>query len=176
LKPDGYLPAQARGSDAGEENSMKAPRPFLIVLLLAFALAPGKILAASDVHVRGAEFGIFKNSAAVAKFTRSRTVPLKVGQAYGWRIFLDTRKTTVHFREEFELPLPPETWGKPQGQTVSRDYKTSVLERDVPVEGGLIENMWSVAPGDPCGKHAIRVFIDRSLAATFQFDVECASI
>jgi hypothetical protein len=176
LKQDGYPPARARGLDADEEKSMKALRPLFIVLLLAFALAPGKILAASDAHVRSAEFGIFKNSTAGAKLTRSRTVALKVGQIYGWRIFLDTKKTTVHFREEFELPLPPETWGEQQGQTVSRDYKTSVLERDVPVEGGFIENMWSVAPGDPCGKHAIRVFIDGSLAATFQFDVECASI
>ena len=155
---------------------MKMSKPLFIAMLLALVLLPGEILAASDIAIRRAEFGIFKNSTVGAKFTVSRTVPLIVGQAYGWRIFLKTAKTSVHFREEFELPLAPETWGDPAGQSISTDRKLSVLERDVPATNGFIENMWSVAPGDPCGRYAIRVFIGESLAATFQFDVECPAV
>ncbi len=155
---------------------MKLPAPFLIVLLAVLSLSPGKIFAASDIEIRSAEFGIFKNSAAGAGFTPSRRVPLTVGQVYGWRIRLKTTKTAVHFREEFELPLAPKSWGEPLGQSISRDRKISVLERDVPVIGGFVENMWAVAPGDPCGNYAIRVFIDGKPAAAFQFDAECDAI
>ena len=111
-----------------------------------------------------------------ARITETRTVPLKAGQVYGWRLSLDTAKTTVHFREEFELPLPPQTWGYPEGQRISGDRKTSVLEGDAAAVRGYIGNRWAVAPGDPCGKYTIRVFIEEKLVATFEFDVECEAV
>jgi hypothetical protein len=155
---------------------MKPINPFLILLLLALGL--GQLTgpaAASDIEVLTAEFGVFNSPALGGGFKVSKTVPLKAGRTYGWRIRLKTTKRFIHFREEFELPLAPKSWGAAAGQ-ISADRKRSVLERDVQVRGGLVANAWAVAPGDPCGDSTIRVLIEGREAATFHFSFECEAI
>jgi hypothetical protein len=159
------------------ERIMKPVSRFLILLLLALGLGESAgPAAASDVEVLNAEFGLFSNGPFGGGFKVSKTVPVKAGQAFGWRIYLKTNKRSVHFREVFELPRPPKIWGAPAGQEVSADRKTSIIEHDVPVSSGFVQNIWSVAPGDPCGDSMIHVFIEGSEAATFHFSFECEAI
>ena len=36
---------------------------------------------------------------------------------------------------------------------------------------GVIENFWTIAAGDPLGKHQIEVYIDERLIGTFAFEI-----
>jgi hypothetical protein len=36
---------------------------------------------------------------------------------------------------------------------------------------GVIENFWTIAAGDPLGKHQIEVYIDEHLIGTFAFEI-----
>jgi hypothetical protein len=149
---------------------------FRILVLLALGLwQSAGPASAADVEVLKAEFGLFDSFPVAARFKVSKTVPLKAGKAYGWRIHLKTKKSSVHLREVFELPRAPKTWPE-AGTQITDDRKTAILERDVPVRDGFVQNIWSVAPGDPCGDSIIRVFIDNSEAAVFHFSFECEAI
>jgi hypothetical protein len=35
----------------------------------------------------------------------------------------------------------------------------------------VIENFWTITPGDPLGKHRIEVYIDDRLISTFEFEL-----
>jgi|HubBroStandDraft_6_1064221.scaffolds.fasta_scaffold889084_2 hypothetical protein len=132
-----------------------------------------QLVAASEVEIDRAEFGLFKDATRQADFTQTDVVPLVIGQFYGWRIFLKTSDKTVRVREEFELPTAPKTWGNATpGQTVSPDRTISTIDRYEPVVGGLIERRWGVAQGDPAGAYTIRVVVEGSPAVTFQFTVK----
>jgi hypothetical protein len=66
------------------------------------------------------------------------------------------------------------TWGDAEAQglhTISKDGRVSVMEREVTPDDGLIFNSWSVAAGDPQGRHKIRVLIDNRYERFFEFDV-----
>jgi len=132
----------------------------------------------SPFQVVSAEFGLLKPAESESEnpeFQSTAKVPLTPGQGYGWIIQLDTTRDTIRWREEFTLPAAPERWGSEETegvQVVSGDRKTSVTEREVQPENGLISNFWEVAAGDPQGRYAIRVFVEDTLVATFEFDVE----
>ncbi|MES2949682.1 MAG: hypothetical protein V4858_14160 [Pseudomonadota bacterium] len=136
---------------------------------------PSKNAAASTIVTSG-EFGLFNLSdPSKPSFVPSASVPLVPDQAYGWIIRVRTDKAKIKWREEFTLPATPTTWGvaEPVGtRSVSNDGRTSVTEREVSPDRGVIFNSWSVAPGDPKGRYTIRVFIDGSLAKAFEFDVK----
>src|SRR6266705_1548702 len=105
----------------------------------------------------------------------TRQVPLIVGEAYGWLIAIKTKKPTITWREEFELPRAPEIWGSDEGKTVytlSKDRRLAVTESEVDTATGVIAHSWSVAPGDPTGRYVTRVFIDGTPVATFELDVQ----
>lgn len=132
--------------------------------------------AAVATKVTGGEFGLFNISdPSKPSFVPSAFVPLVPDQAYGWVIHVRTDKAKIKWREEFTLPVKPTTWGavEPVGErSVSNDGRTSVTEREVIPDQGVIFNSWSVAPGDPKGSYIIRVFIEGSLAKTFKFEVK----
>jgi len=66
-----------------------------------------------------AEFGLItKDVLGRTIFVPTRQVPLIVGEAYGWLIAIKTKKPTITWREEFELPRAPEIWGSDEGKTV----------------------------------------------------------
>jgi hypothetical protein len=148
------------------------------IALAVLALQMGASFAATDkpappagFKVVKAEFGLL----APAGFQASNRVPLKEGQGFGWVIQLDTKRTTIRWREEFRLPAAPQTWQADESNgkhTLSADRRTSILEREARIEGGLIYNFWQIAPGDPKGRHTIRVMIEGVLVSTFEFDVE----
>ncbi|MGD0189187.1 MAG: hypothetical protein ABSD74_00445 [Rhizomicrobium sp.] len=142
----------------------------LVMLGTPSACAAG---ATPNVQIAQAVFGLFDSYSNTAQFTPSNAVPMKVGQVYGWRIFLKTAATSVRFREVFKLPAAPHSWGTAEaGKMVSGDFTTSTIERDVPVTNGYIEHRWNVAAGDPSGTYVITVSVDGAPAATFEFVVQ----
>jgi len=141
----------------------------------AFALVE-ETPASPDLEVIRADFGRFDTTPSGSWIlTTSTSVPLKVGQHYGWSILLKTSKPAVKWREEFTLPSAPATWGGGDApdprRTVSSDRKTSVLEVEAVPERDTIDHMWEVVPGDPEGHYVIRVTIDGANEQVFEFDV-----
>lgn len=156
----------------------------LVILLTCLVLTSPTALSAlpdkaaqtsAATEVIGGNFGLFNFSdPSKPAFVPAIVVPLVPNQAYGWIIRLRTDKSKIKWREEFTLPVKPATWGdaEPLGtRSVSNDGRTSVTEREVSPERGVIFNSWTVAPGDPKGRYVIRVFVEDSLAKTFEFEV-----
>lgn len=132
-------------------------------------------LPSASVQVVRAEFGLFNIAEnGKAAFVPSKTVPLSVNQPYGWVVTLNTAQPKVKWREEFILPSAAAIWGKqPEGtHTVSPDRTISVTEREVEPVRGVIFNSWSVAEGDPKGRHLIRLTIENQSPIEFEFNVE----
>jgi len=123
-----------------------------------------------------AEFGLFfPPSSGKKKFVSSRTVPLVPNQAYGWRLTVERPPGQMRWREEYVLPAAPSTWGATLPgvkQDVSADGRTSVKEGELQDGENTLVNLWTVAEGDPKGKHVIRVYLDDKLVQTFNFQVE----
>jgi hypothetical protein len=130
----------------------------------------------ANVEVVAAQFGVFgADTAGRRMLYETDKFPGLVTAPYGWFIVFKTDKPTVVWREEFELPVAPPTWGP--GETlgifqVSPDRKTAVTERIVPTKLGFIANEWRFASGDPLGHHKMRIYIDGQLIREFGFDIE----
>ncbi|GAB1539084.1 hypothetical protein NUACC21_17490 [Scytonema sp. NUACC21] len=129
----------------------------------------------SKIGVQKAEFGIVKVDPKDFKvaFTPTDKVPLKNETAYGWRIQLKGYQGQVTWREVYRLPKSAQSWGKPaNGQfSVSGDKTEAITQRTVYTKNGVIENTWTVLPGDPPGKHTIEVYLDKSLIGKFEFNL-----
>jgi hypothetical protein len=128
------------------------------------------------LEIVSAQFGVFGADPSGRRVLfETDTFPAITAAPYGWYIIFKTDKPTVVWREEFELPLAPPTWGPGEAMgifTISPDRKTAVTERIVPTRVGFIANEWRYAPGDPIGKHAMRVYIDGQLVKDFRFAIE----
>jgi hypothetical protein len=131
---------------------------------------------AAALEVVSAQFGVFGADPAGRRVLfETDKFPAIAAAPYGWYIIFKTDKPTVVWREEFELPEAPPTWGPGEAMgifTISPDRKTAVTERIVPTRVGFIANEWRYAPGDPIGKHAMRVYIDGQLVKDFRFAIE----
>ena len=150
----------------------KPPDPPARTELPAYA-APAPA-AEPTVRVEQSAFGVFSLTAdGRVDFKPTKTVPLKPNQEFGWVIGVTTTKPTVKWREEFTVPYPPETWGPVEGKhEISADRKVSILEREVTLDRGFLFNTWTMAPGDPKGRHVIKVTIEDAPPVVFEFDVE----
>ncbi len=130
----------------------------------------------AQVEVVSAQFGVFGADASGRRILlETARFPAVVSAPYGWYIIFKTDKPTVVWREEFELPVAPPTWGPGEAMgifTISPDRKTAVTERIIPTRLGFVANEWRYAPGDPIGHHAMRVYIDGQLIREFKFDIE----
>jgi hypothetical protein len=130
----------------------------------------------APLEVVSAQFGVFGADASGRRFLlETARFPAIVSAPYGWYIIFKTSKPTVVWREEFELPVAPPTWGPGEAMgifSISPDRKTAVTERIVPTRVGFIANEWRYAPGDPIGAHAMRVYIDGQLVKEFKFEIE----
>jgi hypothetical protein len=131
---------------------------------------------AVDLEVVSAQFGIFGADGSGRRVLfETEAFPAVVSAPYGWYIIFKTNKDRVVWREEFELPEAPPTWGPGETMgvfTISPDRKTAVTERVIPTKVGFIANEWRYAPGDPIGAHAMRVYIDGQLVKEFKFKIE----
>jgi hypothetical protein len=146
----------------------------------AAAVASGQALPGStepaEIQVVSAQFGVFgADESGRRVLLETARFPAVVSAPYGWFIIFKTDKPTVVWREEFELPVPPPTWGPGEAMgiyTISPDRKTAVTERIIPTRLGFVANEWRYAPGDPLGAHAMRVYSDGQLIREFKFDIE----
>jgi hypothetical protein len=135
---------------------------------------PNQSIINQLIVVSKSEFGVkIVNSEGKANFFPTTTVPLKEGDAYGWRIKIDNYQGKVKWREVLTLPKPPETWITQNNKnfSISKDGKTATSQRTQTPVNGMIENFWTVSTGDPLGKHQIQVYIDERLIASFEFEI-----
>ncbi len=126
------------------------------------------------IIVNKADFGVQRvGSQGKVTFIPTFRVPLQEGSKYGWQIQLKDYKGTVTWREILRLPKRPETWGVDTGQdlAISPDGKEAVTKRTQTTTDGMIQNFWTIAPGDPDGKHKIQVYIEDRLIASFEFEI-----
>ena len=130
----------------------------------------------STISVVSAQFGVFgADSVGRRVLFETDKFPAIVAAPFGWFVMFKTDKPTVIWREEFELPEVPPTWGPGEAMgifQVSPDRKTAVTERIIPSGLGFVGNEWRYAPGDPTGAHKMRVYIDGQLVKEFTFDIE----
>jgi hypothetical protein len=128
----------------------------------------------TQISVSKVEFGMRKvDSKGKATFIPTTRVPLEEGITYGWRIKLKDYQGEVKWWEILRLPKPPQTWGTDNGEdfSISRDGTTVVTRRTQSASDGVIENFWTIAPGDPVGKHKMEVYIDDRMIGSFQFEI-----
>ena len=146
---------------------------FVLILPFNVAMAFVPELAKEQRHT--IFFGIItKNLEGEEGFEVTNRVPLVEGQSYGWIIRLGSEFAKVKWREVFELPARPETWGNGEesGQhEITEDGKISITEKEVFVRDGYIQNFWSVAAGDPLGDYVIRVYLNEVLLRILNFKV-----
>lgn len=130
----------------------------------------------AKIEVVSAQFGVFGADEEGRRILlETDRFPAVVSAPYGWYIVFKTDKPTVVWREEFELPIAPPSWGPGEAMgiyIISPDRKTAVTERIIPTRLGFVANEWRYAPGDPIGAHAMRVYIDGQLIREFKFDIE----
>ena len=146
----------------------------------AVAPEPANAATSNPAHVEvvSAQFGIFgADSLGRRMLYETSNFPAIVAAPYGWYILFKADKPTVVWREEFELPEAPPTWGPGEALgifLVSPDRKTAVTERIIPTKLGFIANEWRYASGDPVGPHKMRVYIDGQLIREFSFNIDKA--
>jgi hypothetical protein len=130
----------------------------------------------AQIEVVSAQFGVFGADESGRRILlETDRFPAVVSAPYGWYITFKTDRPTVVWREEFELPVAPPTWGPGEAMgiyIISPDRKTAVTERIIPTRLGFVANEWRYAPGDPLGAHAMRVYLDGQLIREFKFDIE----
>ena len=153
-------------------DQARPPEPAAAKELPSVAAPPPSTPA--SVQVEQSAFGLFNRTPdGRVDFKPAKTVPLTPNQEFGWIIGVTTSKPTVRWREEFTVPTPPETWGPTDGKhEISADRKTSTLEREVTPERGFLYHSWAIAPGDPKGRHTIKVTIEDAPPVVFEFEVE----
>jgi hypothetical protein len=129
---------------------------------------------AKHITVTKAEFGVLRQEkGGKVTLIPTKKVPLLEGVKYGWRLHLKDYKGEVTWREVLQLPEPPETWGTTNTEnfSLSADGTAAQTKRKDSAKDGVIKNSWTIAPGDPLGKHTIEVYIGYRHVATFNFEV-----
>jgi hypothetical protein len=160
----------------GTAEAPAAPRAAEVAAAPTAAPAPSQAATPADVEVVAAQFGVFGADPSGRRMLyETDKFPAVIAAPYGWYILFKTDKPTVVWREEFELPVAPPTWGPGEAMgifMVSPDRKTAVTERVIPTKLGFVANEWRYASGDPVGPHKMRVYIDGQLVREFSFDIE----
>jgi hypothetical protein len=145
-----------------------------VLLAIGSARAAAPIVQGpeGDVEVVCAQFGLFEMDAeGRILFTPSPTVPLTVGQNFGWVMLLRAKEPVVRWREEFQAPSKPMTWGPMlPGRTISRDGTTSLMDEYADARGGIITHAWQITEGDPTGHYMMRVLVGGTSLQIFEFE------
>lgn len=121
-----------------------------------------------------AESGLFgPGESGSQPFAPSTALPLKDGQAFGWRIQLRPGTGTVRVREELTLPVEPKTWGDPEPGLKRRntpDGRSAITELQLSPVNGFISQSWTVTTGDPKGTWVIKVRVEDGPEHVFRFE------
>ena len=153
------------------------PRTFLAYLTLFFCVASAanaqsSVADTSSLRILSAQAGLFgEPGTETTQFTQSATVPLKDGQAFGWRMSAQTAKKKVLVREELTLPDEPRTWGDPEPEIKRRttpDGRTAITEVWLEPRDGFIFHTWTVTKGDPKGIWVLRVSVQGQAERIFR--------
>ena len=136
------------------------------------------IISNKSIIVKKAEFGVLRTEGnGKTTFIPTNKVPFQPGKIYGWRIHVQDYQGKLTWQEVLTLPKPPLTWGTDNGEHffLSPDGTKSVIKRTNLVKKGIINNFWTVSPGDPTGKHILEVYVGKRRIAIFKFDVVLTS-
>jgi len=166
-----------------QQHQHQRRHPFLARALASLVLAAASCAAhAADPAASGgakatvlkAESGLFTPvDAAAPGFVATTALPLKDGQAFGWRIQLRTQARMVRVREELSLPEEPKTWGDPEPGLKRRttpDGRTAITELQLEPVNGVISQSWTVTSGDPKGTWVIKVRVEDGPEHVFRFN------
>uniref|UniRef100_UPI0030DCF279 hypothetical protein n=3 Tax=Brasilonema sp. UFV-L1 TaxID=2234130 RepID=UPI0030DCF279 len=137
-------------------------------------IVSSNLVNAETITVKKAEFGILRdNSNGNMSLIPTKKVPFQEGKRYGWRIQLNEHKRDVTWKEVLRLPKLPETWSTSSGENfvISADGMEAVTKRTQLAKKGVIENFWTVASGDPTGKHTIAVYVNNRRVGFFEFEI-----
>ena len=153
------------------------PRTFFAFVLLCFfaagsANAQSNVADPSSLRILSAQAGLFgEPGTETAQFTQSASLPLKDGQAFGWRMSVQTTKKKVLVREELTLPKEPKTWGDPEPdikRKTTPDGRTAITEVWLEPRDGFIFHTWTVTAGDPKGIWVLKVSVEGQAERIFR--------
>jgi len=168
------LLAAAACTHAGAQTTGAASRSAVAESNAAVFKACAEAAASNAACPLDATFGLVRLAPnnEVLDFRVSNTVPLAVGQGYGWALKLNRKNGKVRVLERMTLPEAPKTWGtggQPYG--MSADRKTISMDVTLNVYDGTISKSWDVAQGDPAGHYLITAYVEDSAPVQFEFDV-----
>jgi tetratricopeptide (TPR) repeat protein len=126
-----------------------------------------------DLWITYGYFGIIVPDDQGGFFFPTSQVPYREGIEYGWMMLIDTTRGSVRWQEEFELPVPSQTWGTIEGgfTTISADGLTAMTEIQTELVEPVIGNSWLLERGDPLGTHEMRIYVEGEYVTTFEFEV-----
>ncbi|MEC4812831.1 MAG: hypothetical protein SAK29_06090 [Scytonema sp. PMC 1069.18] len=148
--------------------------PGIITCFVANDVVYSHVASVKSITINKAEFGVLRSDRnGKLTFIPTTKVLLNEGDRYGWRIQLKDYEGAVAWREVIKLPKSPETWSVNSGEdfSISDDGKEATTKRIQFAQRGIIENFWTIAPGDPTGKYIIEVYVDNRRVASFDFEV-----
>lgn len=168
------LLAAAACTHAGAQTTGAASRSAVAESNAAVFKACAETAASNAACPLDATFGLVRLAPnnEVLDFRVSNTVPLAVGQGYGWALKLNRKNGKVRVLERMTLPEAPKTWGTGgQAHGMSADRKTLSLDATLTVYDGTISKAWDVVKGDPPGRYLISVYVEGSAPVQFEFEV-----
>ena len=144
----------------------------LAIFTVGSANAQSSATATSSLRILSAQAGLFgEPGTETTQFTQSATVPLKDGQAFGWRMSVQTASKRVLVREELTLPEEPRTWGDPEPdikRKTTSDGRTAITEVWLEPKDGFIFHTWTVTKGDPKGVWSLKVSVQGQAERIFR--------
>ena len=134
--------------------------------------AQSNAASSPSLRILSAQAGLFgAPGTETTQFIQSATVPLKDGQAFGWRMSIQTSKKRVLVREELSLPEEPKTWGDPEPdirRKTTPDGRTAITEVWLEPKEGFIFHTWTVTKGDPKGVWILKVSVEAQPEKVFR--------
>lgn len=144
----------------------------VLALLCASFSAPHRVMAATfvphatsfriapDIEIVSVAFGRFLKSPQGVRFAPTRSMKMRPGDGYGWRVRVRTPRARVKMEEVLMLPTPPRSWGISSAVRLWRDQRGATTTLMVDANSGVLENWWMFSEGDPTGKYTMHVRIE----------------
>lgn len=109
------------------------------------------------------------------EYIPAKTIPFKVNQDVGFKLWISSQKPNIHWKYEYELPVPLPNWDQIVKDPIvkfSPDKKMAILEDRIHSSNGVMEEFWFFLPGDPLGMYRMTVYLDGYRACEFLFNVQ----
>ncbi len=132
----------------------------------------GPFQLSADVEVVRVAFGRFVRAGVRTRFEPRRSMPMRPGDGYGWRVWVRSRRPALHVEEELMLPTPPQSWGVSPAVRLWRDQRGATTTLSLDARTGLLENWWWFAKGDPVGRYTMLVRLEGVEIGKVVFEVQ----